>query len=152
MASLAYNKFRGCDTSTDEASLAANVTGLLIPGVTGLGLGVRAAGKVTNGGVKALPSPKVKGPKGNANGAPKNGTIFVDSKGNAIPTPPGGRITGSGDSRFIQARDASGNPTGVRIDGAHSPKTHTDPRALGPHGHVPGVTNTDGTPWLPIKQ
>lgn len=46
LASLAYNKFRGCDTSTDEASLAANVTGLLIPGITGLGLGVRAAGKV----------------------------------------------------------------------------------------------------------
>jgi len=21
-----------------------------------------------------------------------------------------------------------------------------------PHGHVPGVTNADGTPWFPIKQ
>ncbi len=49
LASLAYNKFRGCDTSTDEASLVANVTGLLIPGVTGLGLGVRAASKGTKG-------------------------------------------------------------------------------------------------------
>lgn len=48
LASLAYNKIKGCDTSLDEASLAANVTGLLIPGATGLGLGVRAAGKVTN--------------------------------------------------------------------------------------------------------
>ena len=106
----------------------------------------------TKGGQKLLPAPKVKGPKGNANGAPENGTIFVDSKGNGIVTPPGGKITGSPDGRFIQARDANGNPTGVRIDGGHSPKTHKDPRALGPHGHVPGVTNADGTPWLPIKQ
>ncbi len=110
------------------------------------------AAKATKEGQKALPAPKTTKPKGNVNGAPENGTIFVDSKGNAIPTPPGGRITGSPDGRFIQARDANGNPTGVRIDGGHSPKTHNDPRALGPHGHVPGVKNADGTPWLPINQ
>lgn len=79
------------------------------------------------------------------------GTIYVDSKGNAIPTPPGGRIDGSPDGRFIQAKDVNGNATGVRIDGGHRPSTHPDPRAQQPHGHVPGVTNTDGTPWLPIK-
>ncbi len=27
---------------------------------------------------------------------------------------------------------------------------HKDPRFQNPHGHVPGVTNPDGTPWLPI--
>jgi len=82
---------------------------------------------------------------------PKHGTFHVDPNGNVVPTPPGGRITGSPDGKFIQARDAAGNPTGVRIDGAHKPESHPDPRAQGPHGHVPGVTNPDGTPWLPIN-
>jgi hypothetical protein len=96
-----------------------------------------------------LPAPKV---RGNPNRAPENGTIFVDSKGNAIVTPPGGRITGSPDGKFIQARDANNKMTGVRKDGGHNPANHPDPRAQQPHGHVPGVTNSDGTPWLPIKQ
>ena len=81
-----------------------------------------------------------------------SGTIYVDSKGNAIPTPPGGKIEGSPDGRFVQAKGPDGQPTGVRIDGGHKPSTHPDPRAQQPHGHVPGVTNADGTPWLPIKQ
>lgn len=80
------------------------------------------------------------------------GTIYVDSKGNAIPTPHGGKIEGSPDGRFVQAKGADGKPTGVRIDGGHRPSTHPDPRAQQPHGHVPGVTNADGTPWLPINQ
>ena len=80
------------------------------------------------------------------------GTIYVDSKGNAIPTPLGGKIEGSKDGRFIQAKGPDGKPTGIRIDGPHKPSTHTDPRAQQPDGHVPGVTNDDGTPWLPIKQ
>jgi len=84
--------------------------------------------------------------------APENGTFYVDPKGNVIPTPPGGRITGSPDGRFIQARDANGVETGVRIDGGHPAPGHPDPRAQVPHGHVPGVTNPDGTPWLPINQ
>ncbi|CWN14309.1 polymorphic toxin MafB class 3 [Neisseria meningitidis] len=77
------------------------------------------------------------------------GTIYVDSKGNAIPI--GGYITGSPDARFIQVRDSNGNLTGARIDDAHHANTHQDPRALTGHAHVPGVTNDDGTPWLPIK-
>jgi hypothetical protein len=101
------------------------------------------------GGTKALPAPRV---RGNPNPVGEQGTFYVDPKGNVIPTPPGGRITGSPDGRFIQARDAAGNPTGVRIDGPHRPATHPDPRAQQPHGHVPGVTNPDGTPWLPINQ
>lgn len=77
------------------------------------------------------------------------GTIFVDPYGNAIPTPVGGSITGSPDGRWIQGRDADGNPTGVRIDAGHD--SHSDPRAQDPHAHVPGVANPDGTPWLPVN-
>ncbi len=62
------------------------------------------------------------------------------------------KITGSPDGRFVHVRDANGQPTGVRIDGGHNPAGHPDPRAQGPHGHVPGVTNPDGTPWLPIRE
>ncbi|MBP6368238.1 MAG: RHS repeat protein [Nitrosomonas sp.] len=51
LASYAYNKVRGCDTSGDIASLKANTLGLLIPGVTGLGLGVRASGVGSKTGV-----------------------------------------------------------------------------------------------------
>jgi len=127
----------------------------------GGGMAKKAAGKLVAKGKKFLgggkaakaskgvPTPKV---RGNPNTAPARGTTFVDPKGNAITTPPGGKITGSPDGKFIQARDAGGNPTGVRIDGGHKPAGHPDPRAQGPHGHVPDVTNPDGTPWLPIKE
>lgn len=142
-----------CDNLGENiGALLGDVAGAVLPGVTGVGVGIRAGGAARRGAksvTPALPPPRV---RGNPNTAPENGTIFVDSKGNAIVTPPGGKITGSPDGRFIQARDANSNPTGVRIDGGHSPKTHTDPRALAPHGHVPGVKNTDGTPWLPIDQ
>ncbi|HEL3255806.1 RHS repeat-associated core domain-containing protein [Stenotrophomonas maltophilia] len=94
-------------------------------------------------------SPKIESSAGEKK---ETGTIYVDSKGNAIPTPPGGKIEGSPDGRFVQAKGPDGQPTGVRIDGGHKPSTHPDPRAQQPHGHVPGVTNADGTPWLPIKQ
>ena len=80
------------------------------------------------------------------------GTIYVDSKGNAIPTLKGGSISGSPDGKFIQVRDQNGKLTGARIDGGHNSATHPDPRAQTGHAHVPGVTNNDGTPWLPIKQ
>lgn len=93
-------------------------------------------------------------PENNSNAGEQTatGTIYVDSKGNAIPTPPGGNIEGSPDGRFVQAKGPDGQPTGVRIDGGHKPSTHPDPRAQQPHGHVPGVTDADGSPWLPIKQ
>jgi hypothetical protein len=54
--------------------------------------------------------------------------------------------------KWLQVRDANGNPTGMRLDGGHKPSTHPDPRAQVPHGHVPGVANPDGTPWLPVNQ
>jgi len=81
---------------------------------------------------------------------PQNGTFYVDGKGNVVPTPPGGSITGSPDGRFVQARDAAGVATGVRIDGPHNPAGHPDPRAQMPHAHVPGISNPDGSTWLPI--
>jgi hypothetical protein len=84
------------------------------------------AEQAARGTPKALPAPRA---RGNPNPIGERGTFYVDSKGNVIPTPPGGRITGSPDGRFIQARDAAGNPTGVRIDGPHRPATHPDPRA-----------------------
>jgi hypothetical protein len=96
--------------------------------------------------LKHLPSPK-------STPLPKTpDVIAVDAKGNAIPLKEGEYITSSPDGTWKQVRDADGNPTGTRIDGGHNPNTHTDPRALEPHGHVPGVTNPDGTPWLPINQ
>ena len=145
------------------ADVADSVTTLVDPSASAVDKGLAAFDLVspvgtqdikkladaTKSGQKLLPAPKV---RGNPNRAPENGTIFVDSKGNAIITPPGGRITGSPDGKFIQARDANNKMTGVRKDGGHNPANHPDPRAQQPHGHVPGVTNPDGTPWLPIKQ
>lgn len=93
--------------------------------------------------------------RGSVGGKPassEHGTFYVDPKGNVVPTPQGGSITGSPDGRFIQARDATGKETGVRLDGPHKPSTHPDPRGQRPHGHVPGVKNPDGTPWLPLKE
>lgn len=53
---------------------------------------------------------------------------------------------------FIRQKDRDGKATGIRKDGkGHPPsQVHQDPRSQNPHGHVPGVTNPDGTPWLPI--
>jgi hypothetical protein len=36
-----------------------------------------------------------------------------------------------------------------RLDNGHP--SHADPRAQAPHIHVPGMSNPDGTPWLPAK-
>ncbi len=54
LASYAYNKVRGCDTSGDIASLKANTLGLFIPGATGFGLGVRATGKIAKGEITVI--------------------------------------------------------------------------------------------------
>jgi RHS repeat-associated protein len=85
-------------------------------------------------------------------GVVEDGTeIVVTPDGNAIPVGPGEKVTGSPDGKWVQVRDPNGNPTGTRIDQGHKPSTHPDPRAQKPHGHRPGVTNPDGTPWLPAK-
>ena len=76
--------------------------------------------------------------------------IVVDSKSNGIPVKAGEAIKGSRDGKYLQVETKEGIPTGLRKDGPHKSHSHNDPRALVPHGHVPGVTNQDGTPWLPI--
>jgi hypothetical protein len=78
--------------------------------------------------------------------------IVVDEKGNAIQVKKGQQLQGSKDGKFVQVKDSAGKPTGTRIDGGHKPSTHPDPRAQQPHAHVPGVENSDGTTWLPIKK
>ena len=50
-----------------------------------------------------------------------------------------------------QVRNPDGSESGTRIDGGHNPASHPDSRAQAPHAHVPGVTNPDGTPWLPVN-
>jgi hypothetical protein len=81
----------------------------------------------------------------------QGGKMVVDPHGNTVPLKNGETTTGSPDGKYLQVRGADGQPTGLRIDGPHKDATHSDPRALVPHAHVPGVTNPDGTPWLPIK-
>lgn len=82
--------------------------------------------------------------------------VIVDENGNAIKIPAGNWATGTKDGKWIQERapdgTSKGKETGTRKDGGHKPgPQHTDPRSLGPHAHVPEVTNPDGTPWLPIR-
>lgn len=83
--------------------------------------------------------------------------VVVDEAGNAIKVPEGNWLTGSRDGKWIQEMKPGATPDGEAIgkrkDGGHpvGPK-HTDPRSLEPHAHVPGVTNPDGTPWLPLKK
>lgn len=76
--------------------------------------------------------------------------MIVDDKGNAIHVPQDHQIGGSKDGKCIQVKDSTGNQTGFRKDGKGHPN-HSDPSAQAPHGHVPGVTNSDGNPWLPIN-
>ena len=83
--------------------------------------------------------------------------VAVDEAGNAIKVPQGNWLTGTKDGKWIQERTpdgtTKGQETGTRKDGGHKPgPQHTDPRSLEPHGHVPEVTNPDGTPWLPIRK
>ena len=80
----------------------------------------------------------------------------VEEKGNAIPVKKGNWATGTKDGKWVQEREPDGTKkgkeTGTRKDGGHNPSPlHTDPRSLEPHAHIPGITNSDGTPWLPIN-
>ncbi len=77
--------------------------------------------------------------------------FIVDPQGNTIQVPKEYSLTGSPDGKWLQQRNAHGEPTGTRLDGPHNPTSHPDPRAQVPHAHVPGVTNPDGTPWLPLE-
>jgi len=129
---------------------------LLLDAALGMG-GVVAGARVTvrpstASRPKALPVPKAR-PAHPRTPAPEHGTFHVDPQGNTIPTPKGGSVAGSPNGRYIQAKDAAGNPTGVRIDGPHNAARHPDPASGGrrPHAHVPGITTPNGEPWLPLK-
>jgi len=83
--------------------------------------------------------------------------VVVDEAGNAIKVPEGNWLTGSKDGKWVQEMKPGvgpkGEPTGQRKDGGgHPPPKHTDVRANEPHAHVPGITNPDGTDWLPLKR
>lgn len=92
---------------------------------------------------------------GDANSNPYKGpvdvpVIVVDENGNAIPVGQGEQVKGSPNGDYQQVLGSDGRPTGVRLDrGSHS--NQSDPAAQGPHGHVPGVTTSDGNPHLPIN-
>ena len=72
-----------------------------------------------------------------------------DAEGNIIPVPEGYQLEGTKDGKWIQVKDGDKDPTGIRKDGGGHPR-EKDVRGKEPHGHVPGVNNPDGTPWLPI--
>ncbi len=144
-AKATWDTWNDPNASLGDKALSGVLTlgGAILP-AGGAAVGCRAAR-----GTPQMPAPRV---RGNPNTAPTYENILVDSKGNAIPLKPGEYVTGSPDGRFIQVRNASGNPTGLRIDGPHKPASHPDPRAQVPHAHVLGVTNPDGTPCLPVNQ
>ena len=100
---------------------------------------------------------KEKKKRGNTNpfeGAVGEDVVVVDPQGNAIPVKEGNWLGGSKDGTWIQekepGKDLEGEASGFRKDGGGHAR-EKDIRAREPHAHVPGVTNPDGTPWLPIK-
>ena len=79
--------------------------------------------------------------------------IVVDGKGNAIPVKEGEQIKNREDGKWIDVKDATGKSTGTRVDEGHKPgPKHPDPRSHKQHTHIKGIKNSDGTPWLPIKE
>lgn len=138
-------KFRRAGLSTEEMAVIAGTALATAAALDSAGDAEKSEEPVAAEGTADSAS-------GDQDSASQQGAIYVDEAGNALPSPQGGGITGSPDGKWTQVRDADGNPTGVRIDGPHNPASHPDPRAQAPHGHVPGVENPDGTPWLPIKQ
>lgn len=76
--------------------------------------------------------------------------VVVDADGNAIPVETGEQVKGSPKGDYQQVLGTDGKPTGTRLDkGGH--RNQADPKAQGPHGHRPGVTDETGNPHLPIK-
>ena len=84
-------------------------------------------------------------------GGPVSDEIFVvDASGNVIIVPHDHQVEGTRDGKWIQVKDQDGVATGTRKDGGGHARER-DIRGREPHGHVPGIANSDGTPWLPIK-
>ena len=128
---------------------------LAVAGVFGGLLGKAAqVAKRLRKGPKSATAPSA---NSTANSNPFQGPVtkpvnIVDDQGNVIRVGRGQSVGGSPDGRYIQVKNSNGRPTGLRKDGGHKPTTHPDLRGQQPHAHVPGKTNPDGTPWLPINQ
>ena len=90
------------------------------------------------------------GPNNVYQGSSPRPIFVVDSNGNVIPVGRGQRITTSSNGNYQQLRDSNYTPTGLRLDRGGHPR-QSDPAARGPHGHVPGTTQSDGNPHLPIR-
>jgi hypothetical protein len=107
------------------------------------------------GNSSAAPQPQAQpGSAPTANGNPYKGPVdkpvtAVDSHGNAIPVETGEQIGSSPDAQYQHVRDSKGNQTGTSLHrGGHAKQP--DPKAQGPHGHRPGVTDSTGNPHLPV--
>jgi hypothetical protein len=138
-------------TAVDAAAGAVTSTTAAVVGI----LGYLVSPGTSNVCTCSTDQPQVKTSTSNTNpyaGPVSNPVTVVDPKGNAVPVGRGEQLQGSKDGRWTQVKDANGDQTGTRIDGGHSPTTHSDPRAQARHAHVPGVTNPDGTPRLPVNQ
>lgn len=146
----------GCNSARDVAEklVGAAIKGIEY-GATARERMLSEAGKSDSPAPSAKPAEQPGGDAKPSNTNPYSGPVdepvtVVDSNGNAIPVSSGEQISTSPNGDYQQVRDKAGNPTGVRLDrGGH--RTHSDPVAKGPHGHVPGVTQPNGNPHLPIK-
>lgn len=138
-----------------EAVLGTAIGATIAYGVYNVANGIEAA--TADGPAvhqEAVLEEKKRKPNTNPFEGPVDGEIFVgDANGNIIPVPEGYQLGGSKDGECLQQKDKDGRATGIRKDGKGHPSSpaHRDPRSQNPHGHVPGVNNLDGTPWLPIR-
>ncbi|MBA3238252.1 MAG: hypothetical protein H0T62_07910, partial [Parachlamydiaceae bacterium] len=132
-----------------ETTIAVVTLEYLAAAAVGVGLSV-----VVYEGVKTLDASAngVRRSNNPFDGSVDEDIMVGDSSGNIIPVPTGHQLGGSKDGKCIQLKDKDGKPTGLRKDSRGHPPSpvHQDPRSQKPHGHVPGITNPDGTPWLPI--
>ena len=114
------------------------------------GLGLMASGcAMATCHAQDIKLPNISWKNTNPFDGPVDGEIYVgDAQGNIILVPTGHQLEGTKDGKWIQAKDKDRAPTGTRKDGGGHPR-EKDIRGREPHGHVPGVTNSDGTPWLP---
>ncbi len=110
-----------------------------------------AYNEATRGGKMCVPYPPP--PGYNLPPAMLGGPVFVDPAGNAFPAPPGGSLGSSPNGMWREVKDSNGDPVvpAIRMDGEH-PASHAGNAGARPHGHQDGITNPDGTPWLPVRE
>ncbi len=136
------------ETAVGETASAETAAARVVQNTSGK---AETSGRVSQQEQQQMTGPVVEGTSP-VNVLPSSGKTFAgDTRGNVIPLKPGETLTGSPNGKWLQVRNADGNPTGMRLDDGHPSTTHSDPRAQVPHAHVPGITNPDGTPWLPVN-